>query len=840
MTGKPTYRRLIWVFLSIVMLSSCTILHRIKEDEVYFKKHRIKVHDAPSEYTVANSELLALTKFKPNRRILLARFNLGIYTLVPKKALARSEVRAAERCKEKNKRRASKNKKPKECKSLWSWMAYTIGEPPAQLDSTKMEKSAEQMTAFLEKRGYFNNQVVPEVIYKRKGIIWWRKGKKCKLTYHIYPSEPYKINGIQFQIEDPNMAKRTEELLETTTLKQGMLFDVDVLDAERERIATYFNNKGYYEFTKDYIVYDVDSSLQNHSTLVTLRLQMPRINNGQDSLVSLPHKKFYLGKINVFTDFDPSLTEQPFGDTLTFEGLNIYYNEELSLKPSLLSYTTLIQPNEMYQKDRIDLTYKRFTQLGTNKAVNIQLVPRPELDSTGLHILDVNIILTPAKKQATSFDPRLTNRSGNTGLYGNVVYSHRNVFGGAEAAEIRIITGFEATRAITETVTNENGSEEVQRSFQLNTFEFGPELSLRIPRIVGAPFVKMRKNSEPFTSFSLAINYQRRPDYERTLTQLRSLWGFTENKDKGTKFYLRWDLSVINIKKTTAFEDWLESLNDAFLTNSYQNHLVHSGGIEFLQNSQKTRYQRFYLYHRYGLEIAGKVFPPLIAKSINAERDANGSYYFGGIQYADYVKVDGDSRFYYNFNDRNGLVFRMSGAVGFAGQNLSVLPFEESFFSGGANGIRAWQARTLGPGSYRDTTNVRTYNNIGDVKLEFNFEYRFKLTQMFQAAWFVDAGNIWLLKEQANKPGADFASDRFIGEMAIGSGFGIRLDFEYFLVRLDMGLQIKDPLKIQGERWFWEPKDEYNAFLNKLDGSDEIQTSYKMNRVFNLGIGFPF
>ncbi|MFM2000023.1 MAG: hypothetical protein RL204_1970, partial [Bacteroidota bacterium] len=513
MAGKHTYRLALFLIVIIGTFQSCTIFHNIKEDEVYFKKHKIKVHDAPADYHVSSTDLLSLTKFKPNRRILLARFNLGIYTLVPKKALARSEKRVAIRCKAKNAKRAEKNKKPKTCQSLWAWMAYTIGEPPAQLDSVKMEKSVEQMSAYLDKRGYFNNKVEAEVIYKRKGLIFWRKGKKCKVNYNVNPGLPYKIGIIKYKIEDPKMDLRTQELFESSTLKSDMLFDVDALDAERERIATFFNNRGYYEFTKDYIIFDVDSSAGNHYADITLRLQMPRIpmQGSADSLVAVPHKKYFLGEVNIVTDFSPGLTELAFTDTIYYEGLRILCNGEPELKPSLLSYTTLIGKGEMYQKDRVDLTYKRFTQLGTNKSVNIQLVPRTEVDSTGLNILDVYIFLNPAKKQTFSLDPRLTNRSGNTGIYGNLVYRHKNVFKGAESLEFKIVTGFEATRAITETVSTETGTEEVKRSFQLNTFEFGPELSLRVPRLVGFSSFKMKKNSEPFTNFTVALNYQKRP-----------------------------------------------------------------------------------------------------------------------------------------------------------------------------------------------------------------------------------------------------------------------------------------------------------------------------------------
>lgn len=796
------------------------------------------VHDKPEQYNIEKSTLIDLTKLKPNRRIFTARFNLGIYTLVPEKALQRSEVKAAERCIDKNSRRTKRGKKPKECQSVWMWLAYTVGEPPALLDSTKMHAGAKQMSNYLEKHGYFNNKVVPEVILKKKGLIFWRKGQKVKLNYNVYPNDPYVIRSVKYVFEDPGMDKRREDLFEQSPIKPGKVFDVDLLDNERGRIAEFFNNRGYYEFTKDYIYYDVDSSLNNKLADITLRLRMPQVNVG-DSLVAVPHKKYFLGNINVYTNSDPLDPDESFTDTLLFNGLHIISNGEPDLKPSLLSYTTLFSPNEMYQKDKVDLTYKRFGQLQTTRAVNIQLVPRLAADTAGVYLLDINIRLNPAPKQVFNINPSLTNRAGNTGIYGNMLWSHKNVFRGAERLEFRLITGFEATRAITEETTNETSTQEVRNAFLLNTFEIGPEISLRVPRIIGTPFLKYKRNTEPFTNFSFAVNYQRRPDYERTLTTLRTQWGFTENKEKGTKFLPHWDLSIIDIQKSPAFEAFLRRLNDSFLANSYQNHFVHSFGVDFLQNSQKAKYQRFYFYHKYGVELAGKVIPPLVARAINAQQDELGRYYFGGIQYADYVKLDGDSRFYFNLNDKNTFVFRAMGGWGIAGRNLSVLPFEESFFAGGANGIRAWQARTLGPGSFRDTTVVRSFNNIGDVQLEFNFEYRFKLTQTFQAAFFVDAGNIWTYQSDASRPGADFSSDRFLSELAIGSGMGVRLDFEFFLVRFDLGLQMKDPLKIEGERWFWEPKTEFNQFLAQVNGADTNER-YRMNRVFNLGIGFPF
>ncbi|MFM7310368.1 MAG: BamA/TamA family outer membrane protein, partial [Flavobacteriales bacterium] len=184
-------------------------------------------------------------------------------------------------------------------------------------------------------------------------------------------------------------------------------------------------------------------------------------------------------------------------------------------------------------------------------------------------------------------------------------------------------------------------------------------------------------------------------------------------------------------------------------------------------------------------------------------------------------------------------VLRAYGGLGTPRKNAVALPFEKSFFSGGSNGIRAWQARTLGPGGYRDARSPVTFNNIGEIKLEGNFEYRFKLTKMFNLALFADAGNIWLIDADVNRPKANFELTRFADEIAIGGGLGLRLDFDFFLVRLDMGLQLKDPAKIEGERWIWQPKTEYISYLLST-GNELTKVPLRQNMVFNFGIGFPF
>jgi outer membrane protein assembly factor BamA len=494
----------------------------------------------------------------------------------------------------------------------------------------------------------------------------------------------------------------------------------------------------------------------------------------------------------------------------------------------------------MYQRSRIERTYKRFSQMGVFKSTTIQLVPRETAINEKIHILDTHVRLTPEEKQSYFFYPHLTNRSGNMGIYGNLTYTHRNLFGGAEALDFNIVTGMEASQNLA-FGSNENNTAAsgLQRNFQLNTFEVGPEITYRVPRLwpFGCDFTA--QSSDPQTALSATFNYQRRPDYQRTLSQVRYSYNWIENPDAVSRVSLDVvEFSIIKINKSQSFQDFLDRLDDAFLENSYQDHLILATNAVYTLNTQRGKYQPRYMYVRLGASAAGNLLNGLMDIS-DQPVDSLNSHRIYGIRFAQYFRGEGDFRFYSNVNDRNAFVMRAYGGLGVPRKNAITLPFEKSFFSGGANGLRAWQARTLGPGSSRDALLPQTFNNIGELKLEGNLEYRFKFTQMINWAFFADAGNIWLLNEDTNRKGADFKGDRFLSEIAIGGGFGLRIDFDYFLVRLDVGVQLKDPAKVPGERWLWQPKDEYLAYLAST-GNPVDRLKLRNNAVFNLGIGFPF
>ena len=850
--SRSKHFKIVWLsLLTALVLSGCARMRNVPEGQSFLRRQDVVIHtDKPVklpfdvnalpvspllEFEVPTDEILFYSRLKPNRRILWFRFNHTVYLLVNKNKLSESERRAAERCRDKNNRRAASNKTKAECKSWRMFWAFTVGEPTALLDTAKMFKSAEQMNIFLQKKGYFRSRVEAEASYSSDS-------SKCRVFFHVYPGKPYQIQQLDYAISDADMRNSVGQLRKISSIDSADVFDVKALDAEREAIAAFFNEKGYYDFNKEYVLFDADTSVGQNKVNVILRIEQPQIPSKEyaDSLISVPHKKYFIGDVFVHTHFDLSNPDYAPTDTIEYDGIKILCFGKPDLDADVIACAQSYRSGDMYQRSRIDRTYKRFSQMGVFKSTTIQLLPSEKSINEKIHILDTHVRLAPEEKQSYFFYPHLTNRSGNMGIYGNLTYTHRNLFGGAEALDFNIVTGMEASQNLAfstdESTTAASG---LQSNFKLNTFEIGPEITYRVPRLwpFGCDFTA--QSSEPQTSLSATFNYQRRPDYQRTLSQMRFSYNWIENPDAVSRISLDViEFSIIKIDKSQAFQDFLDRINDAFLENSYQDHLILATNGAYTFNTQKTKFQPRYYFMRVGASAAGNLLNGVMDIT-DQPFDSLNSHRIYGIRFAQYFLGEGDFRLYNNVNDRNAFVLRAYGGIGVPRKNAITLPFEKSFFSGGANGLRAWQARTLGPGSSRDALLPQTFNNIGEIKLEGNIEYRFKFTQMLNWAFFADAGNIWLLNADTNREGAEFRGNRFLSEIAVGGGFGIRVDFDYFLVRLDVGVQLKDPAKVPGERWLWQPKDEYLTYLAST-GNAVDRIKLRNNTVFNLGIGFPF
>ena len=784
---------------------------------------------------VDQDELYDAIRQEPNRKLLgFIPFYVWAYNVPnPDKFEDRNEKRL-EKLKKKNAKRREKGKEELELKPFGSWWRETVGEPPVVYDSAATKRSEDQLETYLLKHGWFNAEVSSDVKYKQKGT-------KAVVTYKIEPKQAYTIKSIKLDIPDTALENYAIELrTQRKTVKVGDQFNIDKLEKERTELTNHFRNLGYYDFNKVLIYFDVDSSLNSHEVDLTLGVIPRKIpyEGDPDSLLVAPYKRYQIGEISV-TDL-PSIRTMEIAnrDTIISPDYTFIDQHQLQVKPKIIAHNILFKRGEYYDLSNTTRTYRRLSSLPIVRSASIQYSPLS--DDIDNRRLKCQITLIPAPKQNVSFEWKGTNRGGFLGIAGAARYQNKNVFGGAELFNFSISGGVEAQQLLTQTESGGNENN-LGNDAYFNTVEFGPEISLTFPKFL-LPFRvdKFSKSSNPKTVLTANLSYQRRPDYERTRSFGSIAYKWSTSQDENWSFSPL-EISLISITRSAEFDQQLENIGDPFLTNSFQDHFIVDSRLVFTYSTQRfgTRKKNLY-YYRGEAESAGNLLHGLYSISRD-ETNEKGGYEIMGIQFAQYLKTLHDFRYYRNHNQKMSTAYRLSAGIGVPLKNLNVLPFEKAFFGGGANDIRAWQARTLGPGSYRDPE--RAFDKLGDILIQTQVEYRFALIDILEGALFVDAGNIWTINADEARPGADFEFNRFLSEIAVGVGAGARLNFDFFLIRLDVGLQMKDPSLDPGERWLFQPKDKYNQYIRDLnterDPSQQLST-YRWRWNLNLGIGFPF
>jgi len=811
------------LFIAILPLLfyACNPTKKLHEGEYLLNKNFVIDKDTK----IDKKDIENYIKQKPNRKILVFfRFHLWLHNLANEDRIARKRALHDKKIEKRNIRRVAKGKKEKKStRQLFGEWLLDIGEPPVIVDTFLVKKSAKQIKQFLNNKGYFISSVSDSIHYLRR--------KKANVYYKIQATAPYTINKIDYKIPDEQLKRFVYGDTSNTLLLQGNNYDVDILQNERDRITNELNNNGYYLFTKDYIYYEIDTSIGNRKVNITLGIKNyeKKLSEYSDSIVETPHQRFFVNNIYIQPDFISKKADTNLKDTLIIDNYKILHTEKLKYKTKVLLNAVFIHKGDLYQLKKVEDTYKRLSELKAFKTINIFFV------QTTNDYLDCYIQLSPILKQSFTIENELTNTSGNLGISGSFVFQNRNLFKGAEVLELRLKGGIEAQRTFNSSATNlTNASSKL-----FNTTEFGPELNVNIPRFL-LPFkVNSSINSNPKTTFTSAVNYQRRPDYTRAITNFS--FGYTwkeSSKKRHTINPLVIDFVKVDLQKQ--FQDYLTNqVQNKFIINSFSNHLSTSTRYSFIYDEQDIKKQENFSYLKINAESSGNILRGIydLANSIHPNtlaKDNNGRYTLLNVAYSQYLRLDADYRFYYNPNELNKIVFRIAAGIGKPLRNFQVLPFERSFFSGGANGIRAWQSRTLGPGTY--TNKVFTSDQFGDGQLEGNIEYRVKLFKIINGALFVDAGNVWLQKNDPDRPGGDFQLNRFYKEIAIGTGFGVRADFSFFIIRLDIGIKVRDPQFEENKRWVIQHLFDH-AWKRNYEEVNNVKYGFF---AFNIGIGYPF
>lgn len=785
---------ILFLLIACSVFISCNPTRTLTEQEYLVDKNIIKIDNK----NVSADDISSYIKQKPNRKILMFfRVHLSVYNMF---------------------------KTGKKERGWKKWLYNTIGEPPVILDTLLTNKSVKQIKLYLNSKGYLNSQVEKEIIYKKK---------KATIKYIIKSAEPYCIRNINYSTDNDYFRSLMINDTINSLIKTGDNYDADVFQSERERITTKLKNDGYYYFAKEFISYTVDSAFGNRKLDVTMEIRDPVVKlksriSGTDSLIKVPHKRYLINDINIFTDFsylDPDTTRYKKYLYLAFQRkksaaptvYNFLYKDMLRIKPKTLTQSIFFRQGDYFNLKDVDQTYTCLIDLRMFKFVNIQFNPADAgpSDSSKMpeNLLDCKIQLTRTPIQSFSIETEATNSSGNLGVAFNTVYQNKNVFRGAEIFNFKIRGAMEIQKILGE----KNSQKNIQQILPFNTIETGAEAGFVIPKfMIPVKQERFPKRFNPKTIINAGINYQKRPDYTRYILNVSYGFEWKESQFKKHIVYMP-EVNSVKIYPTIRFDSIINSLNDPKIKNSYKDHLTMAFKYSFIYNNQQVNKNKSFSYLRLNFETSGNLLRA-INKTLNNYRFADGSYTMFHIRYAEYLRADADYRHYFNFNDLNKLVFRATFGYGLAYWNSTVLPFEKSFFAGGANSIRGWKIYSLGPGSFNDATE---FNRTGDIDIEGNMEYRFPIYSYLKGALFIDAGNIWLNKENDKMPGGEFKLGRFYKEFGVGTGIGTRFDFDFFILRLDFAIKVRNPSFPKGDRWVLG-----YAKFSKI--------------VLNFGIGYPF
>jgi outer membrane protein assembly factor BamA len=652
------------------------------------------------------------------------------------------------------------------------WINRTLrnmGEAPVVYDTLQARLSCENLQRALQNLGYLDSQVE---LYTEV------KGKKLNAVYVLHPGAPYFIRNVSYDIRDSLIARLLAG--DVHKLNQGDKLNVDNLNQERSRITAYLQDNGYFRFHKEFINFRVDTVQSTHKADVTLLLRPYRTSDIQDTL----HTRYTVRNID-YASGDPQ-------------------DSVIHLRKNVLRENTFIREGKPYSASGLQNTYNHFGRLGAVKYTNISFEQDP--DSA---LLDAHIQLQTNKPSTLSFQPEGTNTAGDLGAAASLTYENRNLFRGSESFSVQVRGAYEAIRGL-EGYSNQD------------YIEYSVESRLSFPRFM-MPFLSSEARRRTIATSELSLTYdtQNRPEFHRRV--LSAGWRYKWSPLSSRNQY-QFDLLNLNYVfmpwiSDTFRKEYLDNPTNynAILRYNYEDLFIMKTGFGFSYNDGKTAIKT-------NIETAGNLLS-LGSAVFGGNKDDLNQYKVFNIAYAQYIKGDIDYTHHLISGYNDQLVFHVGLGIAYPYGNSTILPFEKRYFSGGANSVRGWSVRSLGPGRCKDKDgNINFITQTGDIKLDLNLEYRTHLFWKFGGALFIDAGNIWTIRDYPSQPDGQFQIQNILKDLAVSYGMGLRLNFDYFIIRFDMGMKAVNPA--------YKTEDENHFPL--------IHPRLSRDFAFHFAVGLPF
>lgn len=763
------YKNFLLLIFIVVLISSCSTTKNIPENK--YLMNSIKVtHDTRN----AASDLESFSRQQPNNKVRLMIYNAaGTDTT--------------------------------------KWMNRFIrklGQAPVVYDAKLAQTSAEQIQKELVNQGYLNARVDTSLNVK---------GRKMNVIYNAVGGTPYKVRNYEYQIRDTTMARImniiVERLFKETEIKSGDYFDMTLMEAERDRVSAVMRNVGYADFSKEYVYFRADTTLNTHEVDLFLDIYPPK--EGQ-------FNRYAINDVTVISGFNadeiPTSNSRGSGgsnrffrraDTTHVDGMTIIRGRDKFLRNSVIRRNNYLHKGSNYSDVLLSMTYESFSKMGAVRQVNITTHPSPE-DS--LKLMDATIILTPANAHWFRASLDGTNSAGDIGIAPSVSYQHQNLFNGSEKLAIRLKGAYEF-------IAKTDNSSDV---FNQNYYEYGTDISLTFPQFI-FPWLKKSWREQPSatTVFSVGLNNQKRPEYSRQFFNFTANYNWSTSRNKFSHGLDLLDINYVRMPWTSDQfrEDYLEDGANPLLKESYKDQLI----ARMAYNGTITKGRRFNLQNatstiRFGAEVSGLL--PRLAAIGKSRKGSDDARKILGVSYAEYIKGSFDWAQTFRFSKKHSIAYHAGIGAAHPYGNSNILPFERRFFAGGANSLRGWNTRGLGPGSFKPLDDTNNFvNQAGDLLLVASVEDRYKVTDLIELAAFLDAGNIWTIKKYKGQEGGQFSLKRFYEEIALAYGTGFRFDLGFLLIRLDVGLRLYDPGRDKGDRF--------------------VAPAWKRT-AWHFGIGYPF